>query len=144
QEVFQVVARAIATFRKDRPGDSFRGWLWTVTLNKLRNYWQRGVGPDQGVGGTTAQQRLLEVPADESLDAEPSQTPSETHGIYQRPLELIQREFEERTVRAFLGVARDGRAAADVAAELGMTPGAVYIAKSRVLRRLREELAELV
>jgi RNA polymerase sigma-70 factor (ECF subfamily) len=57
---------------------------------------------------------------------------------------LIRSEFEERTWRAFWGVAVDDRPAAEVAAELGMSPGAVYIAKSRVLRRLREEFRDLL
>jgi RNA polymerase sigma-70 factor (ECF subfamily) len=51
-------------------------------------------------------------------------------------------EFEERTWQAFWRTAVDGRSAADVGAELGMTPGAVRVAKSRVLHRLREELGD--
>jgi RNA polymerase sigma-70 factor (ECF subfamily) len=57
---------------------------------------------------------------------------------------LIRADFEEHTWQAFWAVAVDGRPGTDVAAELGMTPGAVYVAKSRVLRRLREDLGELL
>jgi RNA polymerase sigma-70 factor (ECF subfamily) len=59
-------------------------------------------------------------------------------------LELIQTEFEDRTWKAFWQVAVEGRPPAEVAAELGMTVGAVYIAKSRVLKRLRQEFADIM
>src|SRR5262249_6259988 len=53
QEVFLAVARSIAGFRRERPGDSFRGWLWTITLNKVRSLRGRGANPAPAVGGTT-------------------------------------------------------------------------------------------
>jgi RNA polymerase sigma-70 factor (ECF subfamily) len=64
--------------------------------------------------------------------------------VYERCVGLMRSEFEERTWRAFWRVAIDDRPATEVAAELGMTPGAVYIAKSRVLKRLREEFGDLL
>ncbi len=143
QEVFLAVARAIGDFRRDRPGDTFRGWLWTITRNKLRNFRQRGANPAPAVGGTTAQEQLLQVPADESKDDEPPSVPAEASDLYHRALELVQHEFTERTWQAFWQVAVEGRPAAEVAEELGMSLGAVYIAKSRVRQRLRDELADL-
>ena len=69
----------------------------------------------------------------------------ETPGsLYRRALKLVQEEFEERTWKAFWGVAVDQRAPADLADELRMSVNAVYIAKSRVLRRLRQELGDLL
>ena len=65
-------------------------------------------------------------------------------GLFARALDLIRGEFEERTWAAFRLTAVEGRAARDVAADLAMTPGAVRVAKSRVLRRLREELGDLM
>ena len=64
-------------------------------------------------------------------------------GLFARALGLIREEFEERTWAAFWRTAVEGRAAKDVGAELSMTPGAVRVAKSRVLHRLREELGDL-
>ena len=64
-------------------------------------------------------------------------------GLFGRALDLIRGEFEERTWQAFWLTAVEGRAAGEVALELGMSPGAVRVAKSRVLRRLREELGEI-
>ena len=59
-------------------------------------------------------------------------------------MRLVQDEFEHRTWQAFEQTAAEGRSPVDVAAELGMSPGAVYIARSRVLKRLRAELDGLL
>jgi RNA polymerase sigma-70 factor (ECF subfamily) len=144
QEVFQAVARHISDFRRRRPGDSFTAWLWTITHNKLRDHWRRCAGRVAAEGGSAAQEQLLEVPEDASGEADPAAVAEETGTIYRRALELIQNEFEERTWKAFWQVAVDGRPVADVAAALNLSPGAVYIAKSRVLKRLRQEFDGVV
>ena len=143
QEVLAAVARHLADFRRERPGDSFRGWLWTITRNKVRDHFRRCADRVQAAGGTTAQQLLHQVPEDAPPDPEAGPE-AEPAGLYRRALELIQSEFEERTWRAFLMVTVEGRLPADAAAALGTTPGAVYIAKSRVLKRLREEFGDLL
>jgi RNA polymerase sigma-70 factor (ECF subfamily) len=145
QEVFHAVAGAIGDFRRDRPGDSFRGWLWTITRHKALDHRRREAGRAKAVGGTTAQEHLAQVPnADGPADSDAAPVSAGTDAVYRRALELIRSEFAERTWKAFWGVAVDGRPVADVAAEQGMTAGAVYIAKTRVLRRLREEFADLL
>jgi len=141
QEVFRSVVIHLPGFRRERPGDSFRGWLWTVTENKIRDLRRRRCHQVEAVGGSDAQHFLMQVPevlASDSGDAvgdpvDPQLT---------RALELIRSEFEERTWRAFWGVVVEGRLAADVAAALGMSANAVYVARSRILRRLRDELGE--
>jgi RNA polymerase sigma-70 factor, ECF subfamily len=146
QEVFRSVAAAIGGFRRDKPGDSFRGWLWRITQNKLRDFFRRSQKQPQAAGGTSFQQQLQQLPfsavADDSSVAPPSV--EETQGIFRRALELVRSEFAAATWQAFWRVAVDGRSPAEVAAELGMSAGAVYVAKSRVLRRCRAELADLV
>src|SRR5262245_3277432 len=67
QEVFRAVAAAIANFRRDRPGDSFRGWLWTVTRSKVIDHQRRRAGQAEAAGGSTAQQQLAELPQQEDL-----------------------------------------------------------------------------
>jgi RNA polymerase sigma-70 factor (ECF subfamily) len=144
QVVFEAVARSIADFRRERPGDSFRGWVWTITRNKIRDLCRRNAGRPEAVGGSVVLQQMLQIPDPVNDDSVTAQTAEETQGLYHRALELIQTEFAEKTWRAFLLVTVEGKPAADVAAELGMSLGAVYIAKSRVLGRLREEFGELV
>jgi RNA polymerase sigma-70 factor, ECF subfamily len=141
QEVFTAVARRIAEFRRERPGDSFRGWLWTITRNKVRDHWRRHADQARAAGGTTAQEVMQQVPEGAAPDSKVG-AEGEPGDLYRRALELIRSEFEERTWRAFLMVTAEARLPADVAAELGTTPGAVYIAKSRVLKRLREEFGK--
>ena len=143
QEVLRAAVTALPQFRRDRPGDSFRGWLWTITRNKVRDHWRRHADQAKAAGGTTAQEVMRQVPDDTAPNSEAG-AEEESSNLYHRALELIRSEFEERTWRAFLMVTVEGRLPADAAAELGTTPGAVYIAKCRVIKRLREEFGDLL
>lgn len=142
QEVFQAVARGIEHFQRDRPGDSFRAWLRTITRNKLTDHFRRrGVEP-VGAGGSEALRRL------DGLAAPPESLPDEAeeealHQLRLRAMELIRGEFEPKTWEMFWRVTVGGQAAKDVAADLDVTASTVRVAKSRVLRRLREELEDL-
>jgi RNA polymerase sigma-70 factor (ECF subfamily) len=142
QEVFRAVAEHIGGFHRDRAGDTFRGWLRTITRNKIRDHFRRRAGEPQAGGGTDAQLRLLAVP-----EADAEEDPSEAgllhrqlHGVF----ETLRGEFEERTWQAFWQVQMEGRSPAEVGLGLGMTPAAVRKCKFRVLRRLREEMGELL
>lgn len=169
QETFQAVALHIGDFRKRRKLDTFRGWLRTITLNKINDHFRKLQREPRGIGGSEARQQLAELaaptegseasaaasassakPVDPLLalggGGEAALPPEEQeleHSLFRRGLELIREEFEVRTWQAFWMTAVDGRATADVAADLKMTPGAVRVAKSRVLNRLRAELGDL-
>jgi RNA polymerase sigma-70 factor (ECF subfamily) len=137
QQVFLAVARKIGDFRRDRVGDSFRGWVRAIARNKVRDH-LRGRAAEPNAGGDALQEIADAV--DESADAA-----AEEEGVlYRRAVELIRTEFEPQSWQAFWQVVVDGRSPSDVASDLRTTPNAVYLAKSRVLRRLREEFAELV
>jgi RNA polymerase sigma-70 factor (ECF subfamily) len=136
-----VVARSIDGFRHDRPGDTFRGWLYSITRNKIRDRLRKAEAP--GVGGTDAQLRLAALPA-EDADPESPADPEGERALYMQAIEMIRGEFEPKSWQAFWRVTVDGRSAADVAAELGMSRNAVYLARSRILGRLREEFQGLI
>lgn len=140
QDVFQAVATGLEQFQRDRPGDTFRGWLRTITKNKVHDHFRRLQREPSGAGGTDAQVRWAQLPEPAWDDEAPNG--DEHQQLFHRALTLIQAEFEERTWRAFWGVVVDSRDPHDVAAELGMSPGAVRVAKCRVLQRLRQELGD--
>ena len=144
QEVFLAVAGAIHRFRRDRPGDTFRGWLYTIARNKLRDH-----GPPAaatGLGGDDGAQRMARLPApgNTAPDAEPPPDPDGDRLLFRRAVELVRGEFEPQTWAAFWATAVEDRSPADVAAALGTTPNAVYLAKSRVLHRLRAEFTDVL
>src|SRR5205823_14096001 len=97
-----------------------------------------------GVGGSSARERLAQLPGPPPVEDDRVGDDAGERGLLARVLDLIRGEFEERTWAAFWRTVVDGRASKDVAAELAMSPGAVRVAKSRVLHRLREELGDLM
>jgi len=140
QEVFKSVLTSLDDFRSDR--GAFRAWLRGITRHRIQDHFRGREGLPTAKGGTDAQRHLLQIPdtsdpsiATGSLDTD--------HGVWRRALEMVQAEFEARTWQAFWRVAVDGERPADIAGELGMTLHAVYKAKSRVLRRVRQELTDL-
>ena len=149
QEVFRAVALHVAEFRREKPGDSFRGWLYTITRNKVRDHFRRRGAQPQAEGGSEGQARLLEVPDvlpdDKLRDDTTSVTLASAQAeLTHRIMELVRAEFEPRTWQAFWLTTVDGRVPAEVAGELGMKVGSVYMAKNRVLARLRQELSGLM
>lgn len=144
QEVFCGVHTGIATFRHDRPGDTFRGWLWTIARNKISDYFRAQVRVPSAVGGTDAQRQLAELPEMEPPPTEESAGRNRGGPGLLASLEPVRAEFEERTWQAFWRTAVEGEPTAGVAADLGMSVNAVRKAKCRVLRRLRDDLTELI
>jgi RNA polymerase sigma-70 factor (ECF subfamily) len=140
QQVFQAVAAGLENFRRDRPGDTFRGWLRTITRARIVDHFRRLQSQPEAQGGTDAHRRLQEI-AQQEL---PEDTPEELNGLYHRALEMVRGEFEERTWQAFWRSTVLGQATADIAADMGMTAVAIRKARSRVTSRLREELGDLI
>ena len=143
QEVFKSVAQRIEDFRKDRPQDTFRGWLRVITRHKAIDHYRRAGKQATAAGGTEAQHRLAEVPAPE-FEEDDSDDRTTHNMLFHQALSLIRDNFQPQTWQAFWCVVVDDRTPADVAQELNMSTGAVRVAKCRVLQRLRQELGEFL
>jgi RNA polymerase sigma-70 factor (ECF subfamily) len=139
QEVFRAVWVGIDSFRRERPEDTFRGWLRVIARHKIRDFFRRHSHVADAAGGTVAQQRMQEIP---TLDESAEEISAEMADLYRRAMELVEGQFEEKTRLAFWLTAVDGRSPADAAAELNMSSGAIRQAKYKVLRRLRMELGD--
>jgi RNA polymerase sigma-70 factor (ECF subfamily) len=137
QEVMRAVARSIGHFDYDPQRGRFRTWLLTVTRNKLRSFLARQKREPYSNG---------EMATLQSLEAQPSEEDeSDWDTAYHRRLfeaaaEQVRPEVRDSTWQAFWQTAWQDRDGAAVAQTLGMSVGAVYIAKSRVLARLRERI----
>jgi RNA polymerase sigma-70 factor, ECF subfamily len=140
QEVFAAVARSVPKFEREKSQGSFRSWLATITRNKVRDYFRSQALRPNAEGGTHALVELHLVPEDldSTICAESAKIP-----LIRTVLQQVEAEFEEATWKAFWMATIDGEKAADVAAKLGTSTASVYQSKSRVLRRLRERLAEI-
>ena len=143
QEVMAVVVRRFPEFvHPDKPG-AFRGWLRAIAANCARTIWKgRKVNP-RVPGGTDFGSYLgrLEDPTDDF--AREWEREHDLH-VTRKLLDRIQGDFEARTWELFRRFVLEGQSAEQVASETGTTANAVYIAKSRVLARLREEAGGLL
>ena len=140
QDVFRAAAGGLAGFRRDRPGDTFRGWLRVIARRRVLAHQAAAARQPRAAGGSVALRRLQAVPAADDPADDP---PAEVGALYRRAVELVKGEFEDRTWQMFWRVTADGSRPAEVATELGVTPAAVRQARSRVLRRLKEEVGDL-
>jgi len=141
QEVLCAVAAAMRSAAYRAAGGTFRGWLFTVARNKLLNFLAKQKNHPQGTGDSNAKQKLEEQPA-------PGEEVQEWDQEYERRLfhwaaEQIRDAFEERTWQAFWQTAVQAHDPKTVADTLGLSVGSVYVAKSRVLARLKERVAQL-
>jgi RNA polymerase sigma-70 factor (ECF subfamily) len=142
QEVFAAVWRHIRDFRRDRPGDSFLKWLRMIVRNKVIDHHRRQSDYLRLKGASELPTRAQPTDVPDESDAE--HTVEESNLLCRRALALIQSEFEEKTWRAFEAVVMYDRQPADVAKELQMSVNSVYLARSRILKRLREEFEGLI
>jgi RNA polymerase sigma-70 factor (ECF subfamily) len=139
QEVFLAVAGHIDDFSPSGPASSFRGWLWTISRNQIRLYYRKQRDRPRATGGSDAHRDLNEVP-DLLQQVEEISVDQSRQSQVHRALESIRHDLEPQTWQALLRVTLGGHSAADVAAELAMTPAAVRQAKYRVLCRLHDEI----
>jgi RNA polymerase sigma-70 factor (ECF subfamily) len=143
QDVLRSVASAAERLNYDPSRGSFRGWLYTVARNKIFNFlqgsWHRH---GRGAGDTGAQQRLEELAGPEWGLAE-SWDEEYERSLAALAMQRVQGEVQPATWQAFWQTAVQGHSAGEAGKALGMSAGAVYVARSRVLARLKEEVQRL-
>jgi RNA polymerase sigma-70 factor (ECF subfamily) len=140
QEVFRAVAGAVDRWDPDR--GSFRGWISRIARNLLINFLTRGSQHFRGSGATSVQ---------ELLEAHPAEDPWATalfdheykRQLFQLAAAAVKGEFTPATWQAFWQTVVEDRQPKAVAAELGLSLGSVYVARSRVLARIRRRVQGL-
>ncbi len=137
QEVFQSVAIHIKNFQSDKPGSTFRGWLWTIYRSKLMDFYRRC--PLPGAGSAVERVTALH----ESSSSDDDQQRAERAQLVNRALRIIKGDFRQRTWDAFWRTTMLSEPVKEVAEKLGLSSAAVCMCRSRVLRRLRETLEGL-
>jgi RNA polymerase sigma-70 factor (ECF subfamily) len=141
QEVFIVMVRELPRFERQREG-SFRAWLRQVTVNKVRSHRKRRNRTP--LVAIDPAEKFLERLADPSGDLAREWDQEHDRHVFQKLLAIVQPDFNATTWDAFRRFALDDIPAARVAAALGLSVNAVLQAKSRVLKRLREEAGEFL
>ena len=136
QDVLIKLFRLLPSYSRGE-GQSFRGWLSQVCRNQCHDFCRRKITrPLPGAEGLSGVE--IDSPVSELEEA------GYRSRLVQQCLELIRQDFNDATWAAFTGVAIEGRSAAEVAVELGLSPNAVYLARHRVVTRIRKELEGLL
>jgi RNA polymerase sigma factor (sigma-70 family) len=143
QDVLAVVVRRFPEFRHNERTGAFRAWLRAIAVNCARDFWRANRIRAAPVGGTDFGGYLCQLEDNSNPLAEAWDREHDVH-VTRQLLEVLRPEFEGKTWDMFRRFVLDGVPAAQVAAELGTTPNAVFIAKSRVLARLRQEADGLI
>lgn len=147
QEVFHTLARNLGKFRPVKNG-TFRGWLRTLTRNKISDYFRKNSREPFAAGGTDAQRYFENLPATTDHVTRESNTAAIETDIQQtflrEALRHVRPHFSDQSWKAFWMVVIEGRDTSDVADELKMQPGSVRVAKFRVLKRLRKEIGDSI
>lgn len=143
QEVMMVLVREMPRFDRQRTG-SFRSWLRGITVNQLRIALRKSKKFQQTDNdGLTIEGQLNEL-ADPASIASQKWDEQHDQAVLERIVQVVKGDFKDITWRAFQRYAIDNAPPASVAQELGVSLNSVLLAKSRVLRRMREEAAGLI
>jgi RNA polymerase sigma-70 factor (ECF subfamily) len=143
QKVLMVVVQKLPQFERGPRVGAFRCWLRQITVNCLRDFWRQERLRPKATGHSDFQ-HVLEQLQDPHTDLSRQWDEEHDRVITRRILESLRPCFQETTWQAFQGVALDERSPDEVAQQLGISVNAVFIAKSRVLNRLRQEAKDLL
>jgi RNA polymerase sigma-70 factor (ECF subfamily) len=143
QDILLSVVKHLPTFQHSGNRGAFRSWLRTIVCSRTIDYWRAADLHSQASGGSGATAALQQI---EDPNSDLNRQWDEEHDRYVLNclLDLVEEEFEPTTLRAFRRLALDGASGAEAAQELGLSVAAVYVAKSRVLQRIRQEAEGLI
>src|SRR5471030_1275147 len=139
QDVLRSLSSAVHRLEYDPVRGTFRGWLFTVTRNKVFNFLESRSRREQGSRDSRMQQRL-EQHADANGDLSADWEADYQRTMAAQAMERVKSEFQAATWEAFMQAAVEGRTPAQVSSRVGLSVGAIYVAKSRVIARLRQEI----
>ena len=143
QEVMLAVTRDLPQFEHSGQVGAFRKWLKTILIHRLQNAWRSRQRRTETKGGSSLWDELTQLEDDASELSRSWDLEHDRH-VLSRFLQKIRPQFEEQTWTAFQQVMFDSRKTSDVAVDLGLSLKAVHLAKSRVLRALREAASGLI
>lgn len=144
QEVLTKLLKAMRSFQYDASRGSFRGWLKTVTNNAIRDFLGSPTANDRGSGDTIMQDHLAAIQAPDALaDLARTIAAEAEQELLQTAEALVRTRVQPQTWRAYELTSKQQMKAADAASEIGMPISEVYVARSRVIKQLREEVRKL-
>ena len=139
QQVLEAVAKDVESWQPDGKEASFRRWLFRIAKNRVLKLLEKQSRPIVGKGGTTAQ-AAIEAVADPREDLSAVLERKYREQLLLKAAEQVRGEFKETTWQAFWKTCIEGQPIAQVAAALGLSLGAVYVARSRIISRLQEKV----
>jgi len=139
QQLLFAVARSIESWRDDGRQASFRRWLSRVARNVVIKFMTRERREVTGQGGTQFLELLQHTPAEPS----PEQQGQYEHELIVWAAEQVRHEFRATSWQAFWATQIGGRSVAEIASELGVSPGSIYMSRSRILARIKAKIAEV-
>jgi len=142
QNVMSAVAQEIETFQHNQRAGAFRTWLRRMLVFRVQNFWRNS--KRQPVAATSDLQEQLNQLADENSEQSHIWNQEHDRAVVGRLMEIVRPRFQDHTWQAFAQQMLEGRNPAQVAQNLGITPGAVYMARNRILAALRAEAEGLV
>lgn len=139
QDVFAAVARGLDKFDRNGPGGTFRGWIRTITENKIRDYWRKSNSQHHAAGGSKAIEALREFPEPDYSTLDEG---TADKGFLIHVLNYAKQHIKPAHWQVFWQIAIEEKSAAEVADLNGFERAHVYVIKSRVLRQLRKMFLE--
>ncbi|MGD9128081.1 MAG: sigma-70 family RNA polymerase sigma factor [Planctomycetia bacterium] len=139
-DVFKKIQENLSKFKREEDSDTFTGWVRIITRNCIKDFFRRQGKIPQAFGGDNPG-GVIENLSDEEERSECGEWDKE---VAFRAMQIVMADSEDKTVKVFKELIFEERPAREVAERHGMKTSAVYQAKARVLKRIREELKGLI